>query len=59
MERILNDATASHVVFAFLPVLMHDKEAGTFKYVWLRRVERRLVSIQGALHWIYSPYKAQ
>ncbi len=57
MDRVLNDPTATHVVFAFLPVLVHDKDAGIFKYVWLKRVERRLVSIQGALHWIYSPYK--
>lgn len=51
----LIDPTTPTKVFAWLPVLVHDKTCGTFYYVWLSKVERRLVSIQGALHWIYSP----
>jgi len=37
-----------------LPVVVFDRETSTTYTVWLERVQRKLVSVSGAVLWAYS-----
>ncbi len=46
--------TEPHTVFAFLPVMVFDRESGEAHLVWLENVSRKMVSISGTTLWAYS-----
>ena len=50
----VNEPQTPHIVFAWLPVPVFDRATGTMYVVWLEKVERRLVSLGGAVVWTYS-----
>lgn len=55
MKFGIPNPTEAHTVFAWLPVLVVDRAAGKTYWAWLMRVQRKLVSVQGAAVWSYSP----
>lgn len=54
MKFQIPNPTETHLVFAWLPLLVVDRANGKTYWVWLQRVQRRLVSIQGATVWAYT-----
>lgn len=48
------DAQMPHIVFAWLPVVVFDRATSTTYTVLFEKVERRLVSVGGAVYWAYS-----
>jgi hypothetical protein len=54
MQNIILNPTEVHTVFAWLPVLVFDRADGSAKTVWLQKVQRKLVSVQGVVSWSYS-----
>ena len=54
MKIRVTDAQTPHIVFAWLPVAVFDRATSTAYVVWFEKVERRLISIGGAVHWAYS-----
>ena len=54
MKSEIQNPTEEHVVFAWLPVLVFDRSTATAHTVWLQKVKRKLVSVQGVVAWSYS-----
>lgn len=54
MKFIVDVPTEEHIVFAWFPVLVFDRAASIARTVWLEKVSRRMVSVQGATFWVYS-----
>lgn len=54
MKFGIGKPTEPHIVFAWLPVLVFDRSSNTAWTVWLERVERRMVSVQGSTFFVYG-----
>ncbi len=54
MKIKVNEPQTPHIIFAWLPVPVFDRATSTMYTVWLEKVERRLVSVGGAVVWTYS-----
>lgn len=57
MEKTILTPTLEHTVFAWLPVLVFDRNTTNAKTVWLQRVRRKMVSVQGVVMWQYLPFE--
>ena len=54
MKIKVNEPQTPHIIFAWLPVPVFDRATATTYSVWFEKVERRLVSVGGAVYWAYS-----
>ena len=58
MKFNLVTPTQPHRYFAWRPVTVLDRKTGRIYKAWLETVNRKLVSVQGALVWTYEPVDA-